>query len=214
MSKGIKVKHLLDSNVFCRPFDFDEWPSTHIDSNTYIRPFNNSLFDIRESYRDIFWEEKFKALNDESDTHDSNKIYKVSYKLIMIPSLGEYVLTEKETGIKQLVNEGVSLMQTSIDAAPKELEIFDSDNLQKVIKFKWDKYTRSIHMFGCIMHFLYITLLILYVNAMYIHNNFEHKKIYETLLVFGIIYPAFYDWSQMLKIGITEYFSDFQNYLN
>jgi hypothetical protein len=49
------------------------------------------VFEIRESYNDIFWEEKFKALDDEADTHDSNKIYKVSYKLIMIPSLGEYV---------------------------------------------------------------------------------------------------------------------------
>lgn len=43
LSKGIKVKRLLDSNVFCRPFDFDEWPSTHIDDNSYARPFNFSV---------------------------------------------------------------------------------------------------------------------------------------------------------------------------
>ena len=43
------------------------------------------------------------------------------------------------------------------------------------------------------MHFLYVFLIILYVNAIYIENNVEQKRIYETLLIFGIIYPLFYD---------------------
>ena len=89
-------------------------------------------------------------------------------------------------------------MQLCIDA-DHELEMFDSENLQKVIKFKWDQYTRKFHLVGCIMHFLYITLLIVYVNAIYIQNNVEQKKIYETLIIFGIIYPAFYDLSQLYK---------------
>lgn len=45
------------------------------------------------------------------------------------------------------------------------------------------------------MHFLYVTLLIVYVNAIYIQNNVDSKKMYEHLLIFGIIYPAFYDFS-------------------
>lgn len=110
LSKGIKVKHLLDSKVFCRPFDFDEWPSTHIEDNTYARPFNSSVFQIREAYRDVFFEEKFKPIEEGEQNHESDKIYKVSYKLNMIPSLAEYVFTDKGTGSKSLVNEKVSLM--------------------------------------------------------------------------------------------------------
>ena len=54
IQKGIKIRELFDSNVFCLKFDFDEWPSTHVDASSYQRPYNQSIFEIRESYRDIF----------------------------------------------------------------------------------------------------------------------------------------------------------------
>ena len=49
-------------------------------------------------------------------------------------------------------------------------------------------------MVGCIMHFVYVFVIILYVNAIYIEDKVDKKRIYETLLIFGIIYPAFYDF--------------------
>ena len=76
-----------------------------------------------------------------------------------------------------------------------ELDIFDSDNFQKLIKFKWDSYAKSIHMVGCVMHFFYVLLLIMYVNAIYIKGDMDHKKLYEVSLIFGIIYPFCYDCS-------------------
>jgi hypothetical protein len=102
-------------------------------------------------------------------------------------------------------------MQLCIDAED-ELEIFDSTNFHQVVAFKWDEYAKNIHLVGCMMHFLYVFLLIMYVNAIYVQNSEENKEFFETLLIFGIIYPMFYDMSQMFKAGITKYFSNFQNY--
>ena len=83
--KGIKVKPLMDSEIFVYKFDFDEWPSTHVDDNKYTRPYNGSIFDIRESYRDIFWEPSFEAIDDESNEFDTSRIYKVCYTLNSLP---------------------------------------------------------------------------------------------------------------------------------
>ena len=38
---------LLESEVFYFQFDFDEWPSTHTDDETYYRPYNGNIFNIR-----------------------------------------------------------------------------------------------------------------------------------------------------------------------
>ena len=57
---------LISSYVFAFQFDFDEWPSTHSEDQTYLRPYNGSIFDIRSHYRSIFHEERFK-MADEDD---------------------------------------------------------------------------------------------------------------------------------------------------
>ena len=59
LEKGLELSCLIEANVFRFQFDYDEWPSTHIDENTYYRPYNGSIFDIRSQYRQIFHEEKF-----------------------------------------------------------------------------------------------------------------------------------------------------------
>ena len=119
----------MDSEIFVYRFDYDEWPSTHVDDNKYSRPYNGSIFDIRECYRDIFWEQSFEAIDDESTEFDSSKIYKVSYTLNSLPQLSEYVIRDRASGEQTLKNQGVSLMQMCIDAE-EELEIFDSDHLR------------------------------------------------------------------------------------
>ena len=96
--KGIKVKPLMDSEIFVYKFDFDEWPSTHVDDNKYTRPYNGSIFDIRESYRDIFWEPSFEAIDDESNEFDTSRIYKVCYTLNSLPQLSEFAIRDKYSG--------------------------------------------------------------------------------------------------------------------
>jgi hypothetical protein len=48
--------------VFQFHFDYDEWPSQHTDFHSYIRPFNGSIFNLRNSYREVFPEKKFLSL--------------------------------------------------------------------------------------------------------------------------------------------------------
>ena len=47
VEKGIEVETLLNSNVFQFSFDYDEWPGTHTNDGEYIRPYNESIFNIR-----------------------------------------------------------------------------------------------------------------------------------------------------------------------
>ena len=64
------------------------------------------------------------------------------------------------------------------------------------------------------MHLFYIFTLVLYINIVYIHNSGTAKdqQTYSILLAIGILYPALYDWTQMFRGGLENYFSDFWNY--
>ena len=54
MDKGVQVNQLFSGNIFTMEFEFDEWPSSHTDLRKLVRPFNGSIFDIRNQYRKIF----------------------------------------------------------------------------------------------------------------------------------------------------------------
>ena len=133
MEKGIEVSGLLNSHIFCFSFDFDEWPSTHTNQGEYHRPFNDSIFNLRNAYSKIFFEERFADITTNEDEIDSRKVYKVNYQINMLPSLGEYM--DKHQG---LINEGVSLMDLCCES--DELDIFESKNFHDLIKFKWDNF--------------------------------------------------------------------------
>jgi hypothetical protein len=56
------------------------------------------------------------------------------------------------------------------------------------------------------MHFLYIALLVLYINQIYVHNTSGNRSVFETSIIFGVIYPAIYDMAQMYRAGWRNYF--------
>ena len=111
---------MIASNIFCYSFDYDDWPSTHINDSVLVRPFNGNSLDLRAAYNEVFSEEIFKALTEEEEElYSSNKIHKIRYRINMLPVLGEYMV---HTGPKEkhLVNRGLSLMNQLIDAAEGE----------------------------------------------------------------------------------------------
>jgi hypothetical protein len=61
MEKEVKLEDLLNSKVFNYVFDYDSWPSTHTDRGTYMRPYNGSIFDLRNEYQNIFFEDRFQV---------------------------------------------------------------------------------------------------------------------------------------------------------
>lgn len=71
--------------------DFDEWPSQHTEKNKYMRKFDFSLYDARTKYTKVFPEDKFKDRLSSMEEHskiDSSKVYKIEYKLVLIPCFG------------------------------------------------------------------------------------------------------------------------------
>ena len=223
LEKAISVFPLLDSNVFSLKFDYDEWPSSHTNNDTHFRPYNDSIFNIRENYKVVFHEEEFRSIDDMSKNGeeevkigsiDTSKVYKIKYSVNLLPIIGEHIIDkdEKNDNDKTYLNSDVNFMGLLNET--EELEIYETQTIQELIQFKWDKYARKHHIFGCMMHLFYIFTLVLYINIVYIHNSGSPKdqQTYSILLAFGILYPAMYDWTQMFRGGLENYFSDFWNY--
>jgi len=124
ISKGVEVSSLLNSQIFSLQFDYDEWPTTHTDDSFYMRSYNDSLFDLRKKYRKIFWEDHFEIKNEEDEVVDSSKLYKVSYKINLLPILSEYILETDEGSV--IMNEGISVTSECVES--DELAIFEVDN--------------------------------------------------------------------------------------
>jgi len=54
LKKGVRMTELLNSEIFNRAFDYDEWSSTSIDDNKVLRPYNKSMFKLRYEYSNVF----------------------------------------------------------------------------------------------------------------------------------------------------------------
>lgn len=63
-------------------------------------------------------------------------------------------------------------------------------------------------MVGCCMHFMYMTLLFVYINQVYIENNTTLVIYYSIGLFVGLIYPFVYEYYQIYRLGLEEYISD------
>ena len=72
-------------------------------------------------------------------------------------------------------------------------------------------YGRQHHFLGMAMHMFYTFMLTVYVNEAYLKET-SYQQGLTAILFLGIIYPAYYDCSQLYKVGLTEYFSDLGNY--
>jgi hypothetical protein len=56
-------------------------------------------------------------------------------------------------------------------AESEQLELFECEELEELINFKWQAFARDFHLVGCFFHFAYLTIMIIYVNAIYILND-------------------------------------------
>jgi hypothetical protein len=116
LEKGIELTALLESNVFLYHFDLDEWPSTHTNDQRIIRPYNNSLFNLRQHYLTTFPEESFARMPDADSGGvkiDSSKIYKIEYSINLLPHVCSYISTVQDINgrsSKLKVNEGVDVI--------------------------------------------------------------------------------------------------------
>lgn len=128
MEKGIPVSELFKSDIFVKRIDFDEWPAIHNVQEKFLRPYNGSIYDLRNDYSKIFYEKKFEPIEVDNDDPekkiDSTKVYKVSYFINLTPSIGTYI-HDGPNGEKIDVNEDIGFMGL-LSEQEEELEIFET----------------------------------------------------------------------------------------
>ena len=115
--KGVLLYPLFNSNLFNMRIDYDEWPSSSTNNDRVIKPYNGSVFHIRNSYTEIFEDivrEEEKEIPDADE-----KVYKIRYSINLLPYQGEYV---NEFG--EVVNSEENFMSTL--SGSEELEVFDT----------------------------------------------------------------------------------------
>ena len=158
IEKNIQITKLLNSEIFRYDFDYDEWPGTHTNEDEVIRPYNESIFNIRQHYTTVFPEPDFEEATNEDGSMkdqsiDSSKIYKIKYSINLLPQIGAHIMTEtigENTQTKRLVNQDIAFM--GIIAKMEELDVFNTEAMQNLIDFKWDSYGMRSHLVGCMVH--------------------------------------------------------------
>lgn len=166
-------------------------------------------------------------------TTDRSKIFKIKYQLNLLPVIGQHATTIDEDansynyGKPIFENEGVSILD--LCSSSEEINIFLSDCLQELIEFKWDAFARKFHLVGLFMHLLYMLILVLYVQRVYIFNSLaaddrdlhadlptdsDRNNKFAGFLVVGIIYPFLYESRSAILDGFRNYFTQPWNYLD
>ena len=72
--KGVDTFDLFSSDIFMYSFDYDDWPGTHDYEEMESRPYNGSIFNIRNAYRDVFSEDHFEPIDNDDDGPESKKV--------------------------------------------------------------------------------------------------------------------------------------------
>lgn len=122
------MKNLLDSDIFCHKLEFDnhEWPQTHTDPVKLIKPFNGSIFDLRNCYNQVF--EDFVANEEDQKMAKKDygtRLYKIKYTLNLL-------------SIMEIGEEDSVLMDLIGDT--EMIEILNTKSVQDLIFFKWQEF--------------------------------------------------------------------------
>lgn len=185
IEKGIEVADLLKSKVFCHEIDFQEWPTTHANNTTMIAPYNDTLFQLRKNYKNLFGHydvsedaNAFLPSFDFMVGHNSEKVCKIKYTLNILPKINDSP-------------KGNTLMR--VCGATDELRIFECRSLLDLIEFKWKAYAGRIHNISLLFHCWYTAAFTFFVNVFYVYEAEEWYYPVLIMLSLCLIYPSFYD---------------------
>jgi len=89
----------------------------------------------------------------------------------------------------------------------EELDIFATEAVVSMIRYKWVTYGFNSHFWGCICHILYIIVLVMFISNTYLFKkeDFPQDKVhtaapeYMIILSVLLLYPLLYDGTQMVK---------------
>lgn len=145
------------------------------------------------------------------NTNDE-KVFKIKYSLNILSSVSE---------------EEAQLMEAV--AGSTELSIFTTDLVMDLIDFKWQRFAFRQHMFGAFIHFVYVMVLIFYIDFTFLVSKAtwentvtgitsESKTLcssddsclrrsppadptYLYVIFCCLLYPLIYDGTQAIKQG-------------
>lgn len=138
----------------------------------------------------------------------------------------------KEDG-HEYTNKSISFVETC--QSSDEIDLFLCESLQEIISYKWNKYARTHHSIGFAFHLIYMFVLVMYVNVVYIENTARMKpsnsdtthddlgeevhgvilqRIYTGILTASVVYPLLYEVVQLSKYGWRGYFRSFWNHID
>ena len=194
------MKDLLGSNIFSHQFHYEdaEWPQTHTNPSQMIAPFNNSIFDIRKSYSTVFEALALDLNHQQQARQDQNHaIFKIKYTINLLPSMD--------------IDDGLSLMDLLGDT--NQIDILKTKAVQDIINFKWNAYGKKIHYLSAIMHMIYVTMFLLFLNYHYLLRNSSGNK--NLVMLFMLIcntYSFVYDTRQLIRQGFFYFFDPWNYY--
>jgi len=71
--------------------------------------------------------------------------------------------------VVDLANTNINLLD--VCANSEELNIFETESLKDLIEFKWNQYGYSFHLGGFLIHAVYVIMLFVYTNYVYINGS-------------------------------------------
>lgn len=102
-----------------------------MNKDSVMKPYNNSLFDLRQHYETVFPEFETLDQNLEADfgTIDASKIYKIQYSINLLPQIGLYVIKDPVTKEQIFVNEDATYPFMEVLNEAAELQIFKTKTI-------------------------------------------------------------------------------------
>ena len=172
-----------------------------------IRPYNGSMFQMRDQYPNVFpiihkkEAAHYKKVEEDKLAGKSELIVenKIKYSLNIIPMV---------KGDNDLIE---SIFQS------EELEIYECQAIKDIIDYKWRVFSKTVHKAGACIHIAYMLVLILYINAVFlepeiVYNedgrtkvNPEPEPFWLYFIAAFLIYPTVYDGMQMCKAGLVYF---------
>jgi hypothetical protein len=98
-----------------------------------------------------------------------------------------------DEGKVKYLNADIPLLDLFIEN--DELDKYNTETMQHLIRYKWDTYGRKHHLVGCIMHLFNTLVITIYVCLSYLKEpDPEDGNIIPILLAIGVAYPAIYEF--------------------
>jgi len=88
---------------------------------------------------------------------------------------------------------------TEIIGNTDNLEIFETEAIKGIINFKWNKFGKQLHYTCAIIHFIYVIMFMVYVDSVYLKQEYGLISLYLFVMFCCHVYAFLYDGQQLCR---------------